>query len=114
MKDDTCSIIVDKFGYIAPQEFQDWNPAVQSDCSGLWAGYYYCIANYPNGNFPPPPTVSTLPSPVQTGITSQCVAWYEMTGLDTCDSIAEIFGTFSKADFMQWNPAVGTDCSGLM
>lgn len=32
---------------------------------------------------------------------------------DSCDLIAAMFGTFSHDDFKSWNPAVGSDCSGL-
>ena len=90
-----------------------WNPALQADCSGLQEGYIYCIANFADNAIPMPPTVSTLPSPVQSGIASNCVSWYQMTGSDTCEDISIIFGTFSEADFKSWNPAVGSDCSGL-
>ncbi len=24
-------------------DFYTWNPAVGTDCGGLWLGYYYCI-----------------------------------------------------------------------
>ncbi len=92
-------------------EFVQWNPAVNSDCSGLWANYYYCIAQFTNN--PPPPTTTKLPSPVQDGIARDCTAWYQMTGDDTCDSIPTLFSTFSKSDFVKWNPAVMSDCSGL-
>lgn len=47
------------------------------DCSGLWAGYYYCIAVEGTPTAPPEtsPTPSTPsgPSPVQDGIASDCM-----------------------------------------
>lgn len=92
-------------------EFLQWNPAVKSDCTGLWENYYYCIAELDDN--PPPPTVTTLPSSTQDGIASNCEAWYQMTGDDTCDSIPTLFGRSSTSDFLTWNPAVESDCSGL-
>ena len=36
-----------------------------------------------------------------------------MTGSDTCDSMAAMFGALSKADFIKWNPDVWSDCSNI-
>jgi fucose permease len=60
-----------------------------------------------------PPTVTTAPSPVQTGIASNFIAWYQMTVSDTCNSIAAMFGTFSSAGFINWNPGVWSDCLNI-
>ncbi|BDD54501.1 hypothetical protein MPDQ_004974 [Monascus purpureus] len=61
-----------------------------------------------------PSTTTVLPSPVQTGIVSSCTAWYQATDGDDCDLIVDEFGTFAKSDFIAWNPAVQSDCSGLV
>lgn len=60
-----------------------------------------------------PPTVTKAPSDLPNGIAGNCVAWYQMTGSDTCDSIAAMFGTFSKTDFIKWNPDVWSNCSHI-
>lgn len=67
-----------------------------------------------NGTLPLPSVTTVAPTATQTGIVSSCVAWYRADSGDTCDIISEIFGTFSKAQFLQWNPAVLSDCSGLV
>lgn len=40
---DGCSSIASANG-ITTDQFISWNPAVGSDCSSLWAGYWYCIS----------------------------------------------------------------------
>lgn len=109
---DTCASIVASQGFLTEDQFIKWNPAVGTNCSNIETGYYYCIWN---GTTPPlPSTTNALPSPVQTGITSSCTAWYQASDGDDCDLIPEEFGTFSKSDFLNWNPAVQSDCSGLV
>ncbi len=44
---------------------------------------------------------------------SNCTAWYQTDDTDDCDVIAAMFGTFSKADFVRWNPIVFSDCSNI-
>ena len=41
---DSCEIISNKFGTFTVAQFETWNPAVGTDCSKLFLGYYYCIA----------------------------------------------------------------------
>ncbi|KAF1812797.1 hypothetical protein P152DRAFT_395832 [Eremomyces bilateralis CBS 781.70] len=108
---DTCYDLLQNFGYVSMEQFVLWNPAVGADCTALLADTYYCIADFPSP--PQPPTVPPTPSPVSGGNPANCTTWYQMTGSDTCDSIALMFGTFSKDEFMTWNPLVGGDCSGL-
>ncbi|KAJ5153375.1 uncharacterized protein N7482_009853 [Penicillium canariense] len=109
---DTCASIVASQGFLTEEEFLEWNPAVGADCSNIEKEYYYCIWN--GTTLPLPSTTNALPSPVQSGITSSCTAWYQASDGDNCDLIPEEFGTFSKSDFLNWNPAVQTDCSGLV
>lgn len=40
--DDGCWAIADSHG-ISLDDFYIWNPALGGDCSGLWAGYAYCV-----------------------------------------------------------------------
>ncbi|KAJ5660691.1 carbohydrate-binding module family 50 protein [Penicillium longicatenatum] len=107
---DTCDNVTSSLGYLDVAEFEDWNTGINCSTS-LTDGTYYCVANFTSD--PLPSTVSVLPSPVQTGIVSTCVGWYLADDDDTCEDISDIFGTFDEADFISWNPAVGSDCSGL-
>lgn len=113
LQNDTCAGILDEFGYLSMSDFVKFNPAVKSDCSGLWANTYYCVYDYASSSTPFPPTVSKAPSSLPSGIASNCTSWYQATVGDDCDVIPQMFGTFSKSAFVGWNPAVKSDCSGI-
>jgi hypothetical protein len=80
-------------------------------------GHSYCVEV--NNGLPRP--TSTLPgttgtpkpSPTQAGLISTCTAFYKAVSGDGCSAIAAHFGTFTLADFIAWNPAVKSDCTGL-
>ncbi|OJJ00945.1 hypothetical protein ASPVEDRAFT_596129 [Aspergillus versicolor CBS 583.65] len=112
-KTDTCATIIDRFYYLTENELHDWNPGLKDDCSGLSAGFYYCVAAFPSGQEPMPPTVTTVPSPTSTGTVKECAAWYRAREQDTCIYISLKFGTFSTKEFINWNPSVHEDCSLL-
>ncbi|KAK3933515.1 hypothetical protein QBC46DRAFT_326379 [Diplogelasinospora grovesii] len=110
---DTCASLSQAMGYFSVSDFQTWNSGVNCN-SALTAGDYYCVANYSSSNLPMPSTVTTTPTPVQTGITAACTAWYLAAFGDDCAIIPQIFGTFSQSDFLTWNPALGSNCAGLV
>lgn len=65
-------------------------------------------------SLPNPITVSTVPSTgLAPGVTKDCVRWYQTSGGDDCDLVVSIFGQFSKADFLTWDPSVGSDCTTI-
>ncbi|KAL1835661.1 hypothetical protein VTJ49DRAFT_6258 [Mycothermus thermophilus] len=110
VRGDTCQKIVDKHGTFTLDNFYSWNPAVGSDCSGLQAGVFVCVGV--RGTPTTRPT-NTAPSPTQTGLIPSCKTFYQVVRGDTCQKIVDKYGTFTLQDFFAWNPAVGTDCSGL-
>lgn len=116
MSGDTCDKIVAKYGTFTFQDFLKWNPAVGSDCTGLWANTYYCVG-IPGTPTSPPATTTTpgnsKPSPTQDGLAKDCTTFYKAVSGDTCDKIVNKYGTFTFQDFLKWNPAVGSDCSSL-
>ncbi|KAL1617782.1 hypothetical protein SLS54_007561 [Diplodia seriata] len=118
-KGDTCDKIINKYGTFTFTEFYAWNPAVDEDCSGLWASTYYCVGVpstptvKPSATTSAPTTTPTGPSPVQDGVVDTCTTFYKAVSGDSCTAIVNRYGTFSVADFTTWNPAVGEDCSGL-
>ncbi|RMJ07403.1 hypothetical protein CDV36_012997 [Fusarium kuroshium] len=112
-------------------EFDDFyrmNPSVKSDCTGLAVGTYYCISTNKDGSPPlyeDEDTTTTTsasatatgtdvvtPSPVQSGITSNCNDFYLVQAGDGCWAIANDHG-IELNDFYGWNPAVKNDCGGL-
>ncbi|KFY07430.1 hypothetical protein V492_07145 [Pseudogymnoascus sp. VKM F-4246] len=107
---DTCESIIKEEGYVSLDELKEYNPALGSDCAGLIPGDYYCVMN---GTLPLPSVATAAPAATQTGITPDCVSWYRADSGEDCDLIVKIFGTFGAEDFLKWNPAVKSDCSGL-
>jgi hypothetical protein len=117
---DNCEKIAKKFGTFSASEFISWNPAVGDDCSGIWAKTYYCVgipgtptAPVATATAAPTSTGSPKPSPTQEGLIDTCTNFYLTVANDNCEKIAKKYSTFSTADFIKWNPAVGSDCSGI-
>ena len=59
------------------------------------------------------PTGTLKPSPTQAGLISSCTTFYFAIADDNCNRIVAMYNTFSLDNFVQWNPAVGTTCSGI-
>jgi hypothetical protein len=103
-------------GYVSESQFLGYNSFLNGNCDGLLSGVYYCVSEWDGtqNNLPMPRTVATKPSPVPDDTTSACTSWYQADSDDDCDVIPAIFGTFSKSDFLSWNPSVGQSCAGLV
>lgn len=86
-KGDTCSRIAAKQG-IALSDFVQWNPSVGSNCRSLFSQYYVCVGAPGTRKLEPP---STVPSPVQPGISKACSQYYQAVPGDTCQVIADRF-----------------------
>ncbi|KAH7028764.1 uncharacterized protein B0I36DRAFT_245776 [Microdochium trichocladiopsis] len=120
-KGDTCQAIINAAGIYGPN-FYIWNPAVKEDCSGLWANTYACIGNKEGPSVtirPPTPTPTktagngvATPTPIQPGMVSNCKSFYLVEKGDTCSNVAAARG-ITVANFIKWNPAVGTNCAGM-
>lgn len=91
-------------------DFETWNPDVGANCTGLFAGYYYCIGLTPSST--PTKSAVATPTPTQTGIVSSCNNFYDAVSGDSCYTIATTHN-ITLTDFETWNPAVGTDCATL-
>lgn len=134
---DTCEGILIVFDLTLDVLFT-MNPTIGTDCTGMALGTYYCISTYPGGipagidgqtgsvssmttttttaasttTTGSPTTGVSTPTPVQTGITASCDEFYYVQSGDGCWAIANSYG-IDLDDFYAWNPAVGSDCSGL-
>lgn len=120
-----CDVYLDGLG-ISLSDFYKMNPSVNSDCSGLYLGTYYCIAtpdlpNYIDGvttTSSSTPTTSGVgngvvtPTPTQSGMTKSCKTFHKVVSGDTCYDIA-VAASITLDDFYSWNPAVGSDCHAL-
>jgi hypothetical protein len=114
-----CDYFASLWG-ISYEDFVAWNPSVGEDCSGIKVGEDYCVER--NWGIPPDPTTTDdggaeptggPPSPTQTGIIDTCTSYYQAKDGDDCSKIVSSFGTFTLAEFLEWNKAVGSSCSGL-
>ncbi|KAL2145839.1 hypothetical protein VTI28DRAFT_6136 [Corynascus sepedonium] len=54
----------------------------------------------------------TTPTPTQATIVDNCDEFYFVVAGDTCDNIVAKHG-ITLAQFLSWNPSVGSTCSGL-
>lgn len=129
---DNCTAVATEYG-ITLTQFLAWNPAVSSDCStGFWAEEAYCVGTASSSSFssssssvtasvtvtPTSTTISasstsaaspTPPAPTQAGEPSNCNAWFVPESGDSC-ATAEDEYNISSAQFLEWNPAVSSDC----
>ncbi|KAJ8069030.1 hypothetical protein OCU04_002704 [Sclerotinia nivalis] len=115
---DECGTIASKNG-ISLTQFYAWNPAVGSTCEYLDLGDYVCIdiigvtiSTSTSASTTSSSNGVTTPTPIQTGMTSQCESFHLVVSGDECDTIAQNAGA-SFNDFYLWNPAVGSSCQYL-
>lgn len=119
---DTCIGICDS-NNITLADFHDWNPAisVSSGCQDLISGYYVCVGvgnqqkKRENAATITTTTATAAPSPIQSGIVSGCTKYYQAQDGDTCVTVVNGYYPGITVDqFESWNPAVGTNCNGLL
>lgn len=110
----TCDSISEAYD-IALATFHAWNPAVGSSCQYLELNVYVCIgvsSSSSTSSLTSTITAVSTPSPVQTGIVSNCDAFYEVESGNDCDTIVAKYD-LTLAEFYAWNPAVGSSCQYL-
>ncbi|WYZ36306.1 hypothetical protein EsH8_XII_000056 [Colletotrichum jinshuiense] len=107
---DTCATIAGSVG-ITVAQIATWNTGIGGTaCTGMWAGYYLCTGIEGTATTPPP--ANTTPSPIQNGMVSNCKTFHFVESGQNCEIIAGRYG-ITVANFIRWNPAAGTACTGL-
>ncbi len=114
----------------------DWNPDLESDCSGLQLGYWLRIRVQPKTSLSltwglpktsvavpnptsytskstPPLNPSWAPTPTQGPLPSDCAGFYMAKKDDTCDTILKENPQITKDQFFAWNPILKGACDGL-
>ncbi|KAL8789409.1 MAG: hypothetical protein Q9213_001166 [Squamulea squamosa] len=106
---DSCANIETTYG-ISFTQFYAWNPSIGSNCENLWLGYVYCVQGpASSGSIS---ATATAPAPTQSGIASNCDAYYTVASGDSCAKIETQYNdTF--AQLYSWNPAIGNNCQNL-
>jgi LysM repeat protein len=109
---DSCDSIASKNG-ISVAQLASWNSVGGTACNGLWANTYICVSII--GHTPTPTNpgngIST-PSPIQDGMTRNCKTFHRVVAGDSCATIASRY-RITTAQFISWNPAARSDCTGL-
>lgn len=111
---DGCEAIATSNG-ITLTQFYAWNPAVGSTCRSLQADVYVCVKIVGGTTSTPSPTPTngvTTPSPIQTGMVTNCNTFYLVKSGDDCDRVASLYG-ITFANLYAWNPAIGSTCAAL-
>ncbi|KAH7141553.1 carbohydrate-binding module family 50 protein, partial [Dactylonectria estremocensis] len=106
---DICNKIASKSGITATQ-FRSWNPSVAANCSGLWAEHTF--ASVPKPTNTTKGNGVTRPTLTQTGMVKNCKKFHLVVAGHTCAATAKKY-TIATANFVKWNPAVKSDCTGL-
>lgn len=114
----TCSQVI-SYQRITLADFVAWNPTVLNDCSGMWAEVNVCVGIISGSPTSTKPTTTTTPGngvatpqPTQPGMVTNCAKFHWVAPGVVCSQITSYQG-ISLADFVKWNPTVGSDCSSM-
>ncbi|ERF73915.1 hypothetical protein EPUS_05338 [Endocarpon pusillum Z07020] len=89
------------------------NPEVDSSCTNLLTGFYYCVQPTENWNQTATSTVVNPPASTPPGTTASCYEYYTVQSGDYCDKITNMYSiTIGQLQF--WNPDLKADCSNLL
>jgi hypothetical protein len=88
-EDESCEDVVSMFGRFSKDDFIKWNPNVKSDCMGIDADQYLCVAipGTQTTRTAAVPSTTTAPSdmPTQSGIAANCSEfWFVSRSAITC------------------------------
>ncbi|KAF9894401.1 hypothetical protein FE257_007904 [Aspergillus nanangensis] len=111
---------------ISMEDFLRWNPSITAGCGNYLTGQSYCVEAPAGGTVPPPTTTTTTttgpaptsgngvetPLPTRPGMVDNCDGFYYVEVDDSCPAITAAHG-ITTAQFIEWNPSVGPDCTGL-
>ncbi|KAI0014566.1 carbohydrate-binding module family 50 protein [Xylariomycetidae sp. FL0641] len=104
---DTCLKIQHSFDDVWPLEnFYEWNPQVDMNCTNLYPGEVVCVGD---GAYYPKPA---CPAPVDQGVVANCASCYVVQDGDSCPSITEA-NDVSMQQLLLWNPSLNAACTNL-
>ncbi|TQB68082.1 hypothetical protein MPDQ_004049 [Monascus purpureus] len=112
---DSCAGIVAEFGNFTLAQFYSWNPAVGSTCSYLDIGDAVCIGTASStsaSSATSTATATTASSTLEPNTDPSCTKYHKVVAGDSCVDIEQEYG-ITAAEFLAWNPTVGSSCSGL-
>ncbi|KAG9195645.1 hypothetical protein G6011_00766 [Alternaria panax] len=107
-----CSQVI-SYQKITSEDFVKWNPTVKDDRSGMWANVNVCVGVIEGGSSPTPTTSAgngiQTPQPTQPDMISSCKKFHYAAEGVVCSQLTS-YNKISLADFVKWNPGVGSDC----
>jgi hypothetical protein len=115
----SCSQML-TFTKISLADLFKWNPTVLADCSGMWAEVNVCVGvigattittSRPSSTTPVGNGIQT-PQPTQPGMATNCAKFHYVNTDVTCSQITS-YEKISLADFVKWNPTIGSGCTGM-
>ncbi|KAJ5720987.1 uncharacterized protein N7483_008921 [Penicillium malachiteum] len=114
---DTCAGIIAEFGNFTLTEFYSWNPAVGSSCAYLDVGDAVCIGTTTSNSTSTSSvtvtaTTTTASGTAEPSTDSSCTEYRKVVDGDSCIGIEEEYN-ITAAEFLAWNPTVGTTCESL-
>ncbi|ETS82828.1 hypothetical protein PFICI_04704 [Pestalotiopsis fici W106-1] len=107
---DTCADALSS--YCQPPADATMPPSTSFDAT-CYPSYWDNLATATGTSVATTTTTSGPPGPTQTGVASDCDAWYVVQDNDSCSGIVEMYGNFTLDQFYSWNPAVGSSCQYL-
>ncbi|TPX08542.1 uncharacterized protein E0L32_010029 [Thyridium curvatum] len=111
---DYCQLIAIN-NTISVDLFEAINPSIDTGCTNLVPGFYYCV--FPvlgwNETTSTTSTYVTPPAPTPSGTTGNCYEWHIVVSGDDCSKIEAEYGV-SIDQLRQWNPQLKSDCSNLL
>lgn len=99
--------------------FESINPSIDSSCSNLVSGLWYCVLpvvgwnTTSTGNSTTSSTTEAAPAPTPPGTTGNCFSWHVVVSGDTCSLLQQTLG-ITMAQLILWNPNLAADCSNLI
>ncbi|KAI2624653.1 hypothetical protein GGS26DRAFT_564572 [Hypomontagnella submonticulosa] len=128
--DTSCDALLSE-NLIDLDTFRRWNPSITAGCGNLLTGHSYCVealsepitttsttTTKATPTTSPPVTTTKpgngveTPTPTQDGMVGNCARFHFVAKDQTCTTIAAMY-SITLAQFVQWNPAAKSDCTGL-
>ena len=114
----SCSQVI-SYQKITLADFVKWNPTVKNDCSGMWAEVQVCVGVIGGSTAVKPTTTTTTagngvqtPQSTHPGMVTNCNKFHWAASGVVCSQITG-FQKVSLANFIKWNPTVGSDCTSM-
>ncbi|QIW94574.1 hypothetical protein AMS68_000092 [Peltaster fructicola] len=97
---------------VALNIFYGMNPSIDSKCSNLQLGVYYCVEPTQDWNTTASSTIATAPTTTPSGTTADCYEYYTIQSGDYCGKVESMFG-ITMVQLSYWNPSLNADCGNL-